>query len=420
MSKQVAFFKNIDKPLIFLYLILVVFGWLNIFSTGFREGQTALFDLDKDYGKQLIFIVTALFIGASVMLMDVKFFPAFAWVIFGLLTLSLIGVLIFGVEINASRSWFRLGQFNLQPSEFAKYATSLAMAAFIANIKSRQVTILSRLQAVSIILIPMGLILLQNDLGTSVVFTAFVIVLYREGFVSGILMAFGLLSVFLFIMTLVLNPFIIIGVMAVITVAGIAMKRQNLKGIGQVLLIFAALSLYVYSVNYVYDNVLQPHQKLRIEVLLDNSVDLQGAGYNLNQSKIAIGSGGFLGQGFLQGTQTKFQFVPEQSTDFIFSTVGEEWGFAGAVVFLTLYLAFLLRFIVLAERQRSTFGRVFGYSVASILFFHLVINVGMTIGLVPVIGIPLPLISYGGSSLWAFTLMIFTFLKIDSKKLDLL
>lgn len=420
MSKQVVFFKNIDKPLLLLFLVLVAFGWMNIFSTGFREGQTILFDLSKDYGKQLIFIFAALIIGASVLLMDAKFFTAFAWVIFGVSMLTLLGVLVFGVEINASRSWFRVGQFNLQPSEFSKYATALAMAAFFSNVKSRQISAASRLRAIAIILIPMGLILLQNDLGTAIVFSAFVIVMFREGYLSGILIVFGLLAVFLFIMTLIINPLIIIGAIAVIIVAIIALNRQKIKEIGQLILLFLVFSFYVYSVNYVYDNVLQPHQKLRIEVLLNNEIDLQGAGYNLNQSKIAIGSGGFFGQGFLQGTQTKFQFVPEQSTDFIFSTVGEEWGFAGSVVFLILYLALLSRLVILAERQRSTFSRVFGYSVASIMFFHFFINVGMTIGLMPVIGIPLPLISYGGSSLWAFTLMVFTFLKLDSKRLELL
>ncbi|HSV75592.1 MAG TPA: rod shape-determining protein RodA [Bacteroidales bacterium] len=420
MSKQVVFFKNIDKPLLLLFLVLVAFGWMNIFSTGFREGQTVLFDLSKDYGKQLIFIFAALIIGASVLLMDAKFFTAFAWVIFGVSMLTLLGVLVFGVEINASRSWFRVGQFNLQPSEFSKYATALAMAAFFSNVKSRQISAASRLRAIAIILIPMGLILLQNDLGTAIVFSAFVIVMFREGYLSGILIVFGLLAVFLFIMTLIINPLIIIGAIAVIIVAIIALNRQKIKEIGQLILLFLVFSFYVYSVNYVYDNVLQPHQKLRIEVLLNNEIDLQGAGYNLNQSKIAIGSGGFFGQGFLQGTQTKFQFVPEQSTDFIFSTVGEEWGFAGSVVFLILYLALLSRLVILAERQRSTFSRVFGYSVASIMFFHFFINVGMTIGLMPVIGIPLPLISYGGSSLWAFTLMVFTFLKLDSKRLELL
>jgi len=420
MKKQVDFFRNIDKPLFFLFLVLVVFGWMNVFSTGFREGQTVLFDLTRDYGKQLIFVVAALLIGFGVLLLDVKFFAAFAWIIFGITILSLVGVLVFGVEINASRSWFRLGLFNLQPSEFAKYSTALAMAAFIGNAKSRKICMTTRLVALAIVSIPIVLILLQNDLGTAIVFTAFVIVLFREGFISGVLIVLGLLAVFLFIMTLILNPFIIVGALAAFTLAGIALKRQKIREIGQLLLLFAVFSLYVYSVNHVYDNVLRPHQKLRIEVLLNNNVDLQGAGYNLNQSKIAIGSGGFWGQGFLQGTQTKFQFVPEQSTDFIFSTVGEEWGFAGSVVFIALYLLFLSRLIVLAERQRSTFARVFGYSAASILFFHFFINVGMTIGLMPVIGIPLPLISYGGSALWGFTLMIFTFLRLDSKRLELL
>jgi rod shape determining protein RodA len=308
----------------------------------------------------------------------------------------------------------------LQPAEFAKYATALALARYISEVKMRTLDWPARLKPLAIIALPAALIFLQNDTGTALVFAAFVLVLYREGYISGLLLTFGLIAIFLFVMTLILNEFIIIGALAVIALAGAIILRRKRREMVQLLGLFAILSVYVYSVDYAFENFLQPHQKLRIEVLINQEVDLKGAGYNLNQSKIAIGSGGFWGKGYLKGTQTKFNFVPEQGTDFIFCTIGEEWGFVGSFTIIALYILFMARLLVLAERQRSAFSRVFGYSIASILFFHFAINIGMTIGMMPVIGIPLPFFSYGGSSLWGFTVMIFTFLKLDSKRLELL
>lgn len=420
MRKQFDFFTNIDKPIVFLFLVMIFMGWFNIFAAELKEGHQSIFDVSQNYGKQLLWIITALVLAVIILMFDAKFFPAFAWVIYGGLLIILVGVLFFGVEINASRSWFRIGGFQLQPAEFAKYATSLALARYISEVKMRSLDWPTRLKPFAILALPVALIFLQNDTGTALVFAAFVLVLYREAYISGLLLTFGLIAIFLFVMTLILNEFIIIGALAVIALAGAIYFRKKRRELVQLLGLFAILSVYVYSVDYAFENFLQPHQKLRVEVLINEEVDLRGAGYNLNQSKIAIGSGGFWGKGYLKGTQTKFNFVPEQGTDFIFCTIGEEWGFVGSLTIIVLYILFMARLLILAERQRSTFSRVFGYSIASILFFHFVINIGMTIGMMPVIGIPLPFFSYGGSSLWGFTLMIFTFLKLDSKRLELL
>ncbi len=420
MRKQFDFFKNIDKTIVFLFLVLIFMGWFNIFAAEIKEGHQSIFDVSQNYGKQLLWIITALVLAVVILMFDAKFFPAFAWVIYGGLMVILVGVLFFGVEINASKSWFRVGSFAIQPAEFAKYATALALARYIGEVKMRSLDWPTRLKPFAMIALPMALIFLQNDTGTALVFAAFVLVLFREGYISGLLLTFGLIAIFLFVMTLIINEFIIIGILAAIALTSAIILRKKSREMIQLLGLFAILSLYVYSVDYAFENFLQPHQKLRVEVLLNEEVDLKGAGYNLNQSKIAIGSGGFWGKGYLKGTQTKFNFVPEQGTDFIFCTIGEEWGFVGSTTIIILYILLMGRLLVLAERQRSSFSRVFGYSVAAILFFHFTINIGMTIGLMPVIGIPLPFLSYGGSSLWGFTVMIFTFLKLDSKRLELL
>lgn len=402
-----------------MYIVLVVFGWFNVFSTGFTESYDGFFNFGQIHGKQLLFVLSALVMGIFVLLLDVKIFPAFAWLIYLGFVGLLLAVLAFGVEINNSQSWFRFGSFAFQPSEFSKYATALALAAFLGKTKSKASTTTTA-AALAIIGIPMALILLQNDMGTTLVFSSLVIVLWREGMISGKLILAGIVAIFLFVLTLIINQYIIIGTLAAATIGWISLRRHNRKEWVFIAGIFAILSIYVLSVDYVYHEILQPHQKARIEVLVNDEVDLKGVGYNLHQSKIAIGSGGFWGKGFLEGTQTKFQFVPEQSTDFIFCTVGEEWGFWGSALLIAIYLALISRIVTLAERHRSAFGRIYGYAIASFLFFHFTINIGMTIGLVPIIGIPLPFLSAGGSSIWAFSLMIFTFLKIDSKRLDLL
>jgi rod shape determining protein RodA len=420
MRSQFSILRNTDKSIIIIFLLMIFMGWFNIFAAELQETHRNIFDISQNYGKQLLWIITAIVLGAIILLFDAKFFPAFAMPMFWAIMLVLVGVLFFGVEINASKSWFRIGGFAVQPAEFAKYATALALARYISDNKSQFVNWSLRFRAFAIIGIPVMLIILQNDTGTALVFAALVMPLYREGYISGWLLVAGVVAVFLFVLTLLMNEFIIIGGLAVITLITAIVIRKRKREVVQLLGLFMLVSAYVYSVDYTYENVLQHHQRLRIAVLIDETIDLRGAGYNLHQSKIAIGSGGMWGKGYLNGTQTKYNFVPEQGTDFIFCTIGEEWGFMGSLVTITLFVWLLIRLVILAERQRSTFSRVFGYGVASYIFFHFAVNIGMTVGLVPVIGIPLPFFSYGGSSLWGFTIMIFTFLKLDSKRLELL
>ncbi len=399
---------------------MIFMGWFNIFAAEISEQHRNIFDITQSYGKQLLFIVSAILIGGIILMIDVKFFPTFSWIFYLGMVMLLIAVIFLGTEINASKSWFRLGAFALQPAEFAKFTTALVLARFISELRSRQPLLKNTFYALIIIGIPVAIIFLQNDTGTALVFTAFALVLFREGLISGTLLLIGATAVFLFILTLLFNEFIIIGALGFIALfAGLKLRRRKTE-LRQLMLLFVLLSVYVYFVDYTYENILQPHQKLRIEVLINEEVDLRGAGYNLHQSKIAIGSGGLWGKGYLQGTQTKYNFVPEQGTDFIFCTVGEEWGFVGSLVVVILFVLLLTRIVGLAERQKSVFSRVYGYGVASIIFFHFAVNIGMTIGLVPIIGIPLPFFSYGGSSLWGFTILLFTFIKLDSRRLDMI
>ncbi|MFW6371651.1 MAG: rod shape-determining protein RodA [Bacteroidota bacterium] len=420
MKTQFDFFSRLDKPTIFIYLLLVVIGWINIYAAEYNENYTSILNFSQSYGKQFIWIVTAIVLAIIVLTIDAKFFFAFAYVLFGVSIILLIGVLFFGTEINASKSWFQIGGIAIQPAESTKFTTALAMARIIYDNRSRTRNMRALIKPLTIMLLPISLIFLQNETGTTLVFFAFIIVLYREGYLPGIILILGIISAGLFILTLIFNEYY---VMAFISITGIItgiLMRKKQGAIRQIILILIVMNAYVFFVSYVYDEVLQPHQKNRIAVLIDETVDTRGAGYNLHQSKIAIGSGGLWGKGFLEGTQTKFNFVPEQSTDFIFCTVGEEWGFLGSFVLISLFLSLLVRLTMLAERQKSSFSRIFGYSLVSVLFFHFMINIGMTIGLMPVIGIPLPFISYGGSSLWSFTIFLFTFLKLDSKRLELM
>jgi rod shape determining protein RodA len=420
MGTQSDFFKKLDKTTIFIYLCLIFIGWISIYAAEINDQHESIFDFSQRYGKQFVFILTAIVLGIIILSIDVKIFPTFAYIIYGIGIIALIAVLLFGTTINASKSWFQIAGVAIQPAEFVKYATALALARIIYDNKSRARDIKSLFKPAAIVALPVMMIFMQNDTGTAIVFAAFVTVFYREGFIPGWLLILGIAAVFLFILTLLMNEFYIIGGLTVLFLISIIYLRKKPSVIKQLFLLLIVVNAYIYVVDYVYEEVLQPHQKMRIAVLIDESVDLRGAGYNLHQSKIAIGSGGLWGKGFLEGTQTKFSFVPEQGTDFIFCTIGEEWGFIGSIVLITLFVFLLVRIILLAERQRSVFSRIFGYSLASILFFHFLVNIGMTIGLMPVIGIPLPFISYGGSSLWAFTIFLFTFLKLDSKRLELL
>jgi rod shape determining protein RodA len=403
---------------VLLYLTLVLMGWISIYAAVYNNEHASIFDLSQSYGKQMLWIATSLVLGLLIILTDAKFFNAFAYPIYIGTLLLLVLVLITGTEISGSKSWFQIGDFRLQPAEFAKFATTLALAHYLSALDFDNRKRKSQIIPLIILAIPALLILLQNDTGSAIVYASLALVLYRQGMPGSILLV-GVATAIIAIMALMFNQYIVITVIGILLIGFIFFIRRNWQNIVKVIGIFVVASLFVLSVDYAFQNVLEPHQKTRINVLLGKQIDLKGAGYNVNQSKIAIGSGGFWGKGFLKGTQTKFNFVPEQSTDFIFCTVGEEWGFIGSTLVILLFLALIVRIVMMAERQRSDFSRIYGYGVASILFFHFFVNIGMTIGLMPVIGIPLPFFSYGGSSLWAFTILLFIFIKMDSNRLQL-
>ncbi|MDR2906922.1 MAG: rod shape-determining protein RodA [Bacteroidales bacterium] len=407
--------KNVDSWLILLYLILVFAGWFNIYAAVYDENYSSIFDINQRYGKQLIFIIAGIIMATVVLLVDMRFFMNTAYLFYGLSIILLIAVLVVGAKISGARSWFQFAGMSLQPSEIAKFATCLALAKYLnsgnVNLKLASVKFMSLV----LIFLPSAFIILQPDMGSAIVFAAFVLVLYREGLPGWYLWA-AFIAIVIFVLALALQFWALLIILGIGAGVLIYLNKRTFRNIASAVLLFAASAGFGYGADYAFQK-LEPHQKDRINVLLGKEVDLRGVGYNVNQSKIAIGSGGFAGKGYLQGTQTKFNFVPEQSTDFIFCTVGEEWGFLGSTVVLGLFLALILRIIYLAEKQRTTFARIYGYGVASILFFHVLVNIGMAIGLLPVIGIPLPFFSYGGSSLWAFTLLLFVFIKQDASRI---
>ena len=419
MRQRQNIFQNIDWITVLLYFLLILIGWINIYAAVYNQEHQYIFDLSQNYGKQIIWIGTSAFLALVILIIDAKFFSTFSYVIYLLVIAMLIGVLLFGKEIAGSKSWFQIGSFSLQPAEFAKFATALALAKYLSKMDLNINKFTTKALAVTFIFAPAVLILLQHDTGSAMVFSALILVLYREG-LSGNILLFGLFVALLFILALLINKFILIALLAANAILIFYLYKSLRKKVVWIVGIFLLTAGYVYSVDYAFENILESHQKKRINVLIGKETDIRGAGYNIHQSKIAIGSGGFAGKGFLKGTQTKFDFVPEQSTDFIFCTIGEEWGFVGSFVIIILFLALLSRIVLIAERQRSKFSRIYGYGVASIIFFHFAVNIGMTIGLFPVIGIPLPFISYGGSSLWGFTILLFIFIKQDSARLELL
>lgn len=433
MERKGSRWLDIDWVLIALYSVLVFMGWINIYAATFNENYQSIFDMSQSYGKQMMWICTSYFLAWVILMLDPRFFSRLAYLIYGVCIALLIGVLIFGTEIKGAKSWYTFGGFSFQPSELAKFGTALALTFYLTNLNKKFSGFFTRIKALTILLIPAGLILLQPDTGSVLVYASFIFVMYREG-LSGNFLLLGLGAAAIFILALLLNtttielPFDIVlpGQTMMVVVIGLIFlvlysQFKKIKKVKWVLLAsFLIVSGYIFAVNYSFNNILQKHQRARINELLGIESDPTGAGYNVHQSMIAIGSGGGFGKGFLQGTQTKYDFVPEQSTDFIFCTVGEEWGFIGTFVVIALFLFLLFRLIILAERQRSKFSRIYGYCVASIFFFHLAINVGMTIGLAPVIGIPLPFFSYGGSSLWSFTILLFTFIKMDAERMHAL
>lgn len=477
--RRTSVWHNVDWITIVLYLTIVIVGWGCVYSAGYNFDNASIFDLDQRFGKQLIWIGICIITAMALLLIDSDFYQYFSYFIYATIILILITTIFLAEDVKGSRSWLTLGPLTVQPAEFAKFATALALATFMNSYNFKLFSLKNSLTTGAIILLPMTLILLQKETGSALVFAAFLLVLYREG-MSGMILYSGLLAITIFILSIKFGGIMIsdetsfgeVSIVVLTLLSGIVMlwMYQPTKGKIRILLLkiiaffavvtflliltplkisyalpgyicivtcaiillyyalldkihdFALIGLlmtgsiaFMFSVNYLFYNVLQPHQRIRIEVLLGLKEDLNGAGYNVNQSKIAIGSGGITGKGFLNGTQTKLKYVPEQDTDFIFCTIGEEKGFIGVSIVLGLYLALLLRLVALAERQRYSFGRIYGYSVVSILFFHITVNVGMVIGLLPVIGIPLPLLSYGGSSLWAFTILLFIFLSIDAQ-----
>ncbi|NSW44679.1 MAG: rod shape-determining protein RodA [Bacteroidales bacterium] len=469
MQRETNILKNIDWWTVGIFLIIVLLGWFNIFAAVYNEEHNSILDFSQQYGKQLIWILSSLFIALIILLTDSSIYSIFSTPLYIFLLLITFSVTFFGKEINGQKAWFEIGWIRIQPSEFLKFALNLALAKFLSSYNFKIHNLKNLTVILTMILFPMVIVLMQHDTGTALVFTSFIFVLYREGLTPYVLFL-GVVSIILFIMSLLIDQVTIIYTLLVTTLIIFTFLNGQLRyiisGIGIFIGVFIILwginylfklnieyklllisivvittiifmvigklkkikyafiigifligsIAFTFTVEYIFNKVLEPHQQARINELLGKSNDLKGVGYNVNQSKIAIGSGGLWGKGFLQGTQTKYNFVPEQSTDFIFCTVGEEHGFIGSFLLLLLYTTFLLRLIQLAERQRLAFSRIYGYGVISILFFHLAINIGMTIGLVPVIGIPLPFFSYGGSSLWSFTILLFIFIKLDADR----
>ena len=419
MINQRSLFFNIDWVIIFIYLALCIIGWFNIHAAVCDPLNPSIVDLDTNYGKQLLFIIVALILGAVILLLDNKFFNAFSPVFYGVTLILLVVVLFVGRNVGGNQAWIPIGSFRLQPSEFAKFSTCLLLAKYLSSTNLKLTSFQTLFFTGLILLIPMALIMLQPDTGSAMTFASLIFVLYREG-LPGYTLVIGALFIALFVLSLMFSKFLVIGLL--IAIAGILIysNKKNRSFITTIAIGTVLSIAFIFTVDFAYNNILQSHQRNRIDVILGKINDPRGQGYNLNQSKIAIGSGGLWGKGYLQGTQTKYDFVPEQSTDFIFCTIGEEWGFLGSFVVIGLYVTLLLRIINLAERQRSSFTRIYGYGVASILFFHFFINIGMTIGLVPVIGIPLPFLSYGGSSLISFTTLLFILLKQDSNRMGVI
>ena len=400
-----------------LYLFLVLFGWLNIYAACYDESHAAILDFSCQHGKQLIWMGVAFLMALCVMLIKPRIFSNISYIIYGSVIVLLILTLFIGTVTNGGQSWIDFGAFKLQPSEFAKFATALALAKYVGDINTDLKQRQTQLVLSAMVLIPSLLILLQHDTGSALVFTAFLLAFFREG-LSPYILIIGATAIILFIAALLINKFILIGILFVLALGYLFLwlSKRSAKDYWHIAIIFAACCLFTLSVDFAFQHVLESHQRDRIYVLLGKIEDPKGVGYNVDQAKIAIGSGGLVGKGFLNGTITKADFVPEQETDFIFCTVGEEWGFVGGLIVVAAYVLLLIRLIFLAERQRSTFARFYGYSVASILFFHFFINIGMVLGLVPVIGIPLPFYSYGGSSLIAFTLLLFIFIRQDADR----
>lgn len=417
-------FYGIDWFLIILYILLVGFGWMNIYAASISDESSEIFDLATRSGKQLLWIFLSVPLIIFVLFFNSKFYEKYASILYLIALLSLIGLFIFGKNINGARSWYALGAASIQPSEFAKTFTALAIAKLLSDRQYNLKLIKNQIKAFIIIFLPAFFIALQPDMGSVLVYLAFFFVLNREGLTLNYIII-GSLAIILFLATLLFGPsMIIIVAFAIISLFLFSFIRKNKRYLKfnwhKILALYITIGLYIFSSSFIYNNVFEQHHRDRFDILLGISKDTKKIGYNTNQSIQAISSGGFTGKGFLKGDRTKGNFVPEHDTDYIFSVVGEEWGFIGSAFVIVLFMLLLYRIIYLAETHTNKFGRIYGYGVASIIFFHLLINIGMVIQLLPTVGIPLPFFSYGGSSLWGFTLLLFIFIRLDaSKRYDL-
>ena len=409
--------NNLDWVSVIIYIILVIMGWLNIYSSSLSlSDDNSIFDMTQFYGKQFMYIILSIPLIFVVLSADGKFYEKFSIIIFGIALLSLAGLFVFGKTVKGQANWYSFGSFGIQPAEFAKAATALALAKYLGDVQVNLKDVCRQIQALAIIFLPIILIA-PHDPGSALIYTMFILVLYREGLPPWYLWT-GFIAVLLFVLSLIFEPWAVILMSLGVIVLVYFKSRIVDRNIIASAIVLVLISGFVFSVDYVFDNIFKQHHRDRFNILLGKEVDMKGIGYNTNQSEIAIGSGGWFGKGFLEGTQTKGGFVPEQHTDYIFTTVGEEWGFLGSLVVIGLFVSLIFRIIYLAERQKTKFSRVYGYCVASILFMHFFVNIAMVAGIFPTIGVPLPFFSYGGSGLWGFTILLFIFLKMDANKVN--
>ncbi len=409
--------NNLDWISVIIYVVLVVLGWLNIYSSSLSlSDSNFMFDFGQPYGKQLLYLFLTMPLIFIILAVDGKFYEKFSSVIYGIGLLSIAGLFVFGKTVKGQANWYSFGSFGLQPSEFVKAATALALAKYLSDVQVNLKDVNRQIQAMAILFFPVVLIAI-HDPGSALIYVVFVFVMHREGLPSWYLWT-GFIAILLFVLALVIQPLALIGIALAVVIIVYIKSRMMDRNIIASALVMLLISGFIFSVDYVFDNVFKQHHRDRFNILLGKQVDLKGIGYNTNQSEIAIGSGGWFGKGYLEGTQTKGGFVPEQHTDYIFTTVGEEWGFIGCLLVIALFVGLIFRIIYLAERQKTKFSRVYGYGVAGILFIHFFINIAMVVGVFPTVGVPLPFFSYGGSGLWGFTILLFIFLKMDANKVN--
>jgi rod shape determining protein RodA len=411
--------NHIDWISVVLFITLVIMGWLNIYSSSLSSvtGDGSIFDLSQFYGKQLLYIALTFPLILLILFVEGKFYEKYSSVIYAVSVLSIAGLFVFGKSVKGQANWYSFGSFGIQPSEFAKAATALAIAKYLSDVQVNLKILKNQFIALAIVFFPVLLIAI-HDPGSALIYMIFFVVLYREGLPGWYLFS-GFSGIILFILMLITNnPYIVVGISAVVLVINYIRSRLIDRNIIASSIILVLVTIFSFSVSFVFNNVFKQHHRDRFNILLGKQVDMKGIGYNIHQSEIAIGSGGWIGKGYLEGTQTKGGFVPEQHTDYIFTTVGEEWGFLGSLIVIGLFVVLVLRIIYLSERQKTKFSRVYGYCVAGILFMHFFVNIAMVIGIFPTIGIPLPFFSYGGSGLWGFTILLFIFLKMDANKVN--